>query len=322
MSWRKEARRSVRYVLLRAAIVANRTCPRSVALRVSGGLGGFSRHILPRTWRRTVAHLAASYPELSECERERLARSVFREMGKNASDALGLASARGAEILRSVSTEGWPHFVEAYRARRGVLVLTGHIGCWELLGAYLCHRGYPLSVLARPLREARLDRLVRAMRARYGAAALDARRSLRAAAAALRHGGVVGVLLDLNTGDAGVPVAFFGRPAWTPLTAAWLARRTGAAVVPMAIGRLPDGGHRVRVRPALALGAGGDSRNDVERDTAACAAAVEELIRHDPSQWVWFHPRWKARRTRDPASGPVAESPPSGRRRVGGGVRA
>jgi len=296
MSWRKESRRVARYAALRAAIASHRIVPRPLSLACWSALGAISSRVLPRTWRRTVEHLAAAYPELTPSDRERLARRVFREVAKNASDVIRLGSWRGTEVDRWAEAEDWSHFEAAHRRGRGVIVLTGHIGCWELLGALICGRGYPLHVLARPLREERLDALVRRLREGYGARALDARRSLRAALQVLRSGGAVGLLLDLNTGEAGVQVPFFGRPAWTPLSAAWLARKSGAAVVPMAIGRAANGRHLVRTLPPLEFGPGEATRERLEADTAVCVAAIEELIRHDPTQWIWFHPRWRARR--------------------------
>jgi KDO2-lipid IV(A) lauroyltransferase len=294
MGLTKRARRAARYGTLRLAMVVNRRLPRRASLALWGSLGRVAPRFLPRTWRRTVEHLTEAFPELTAAERESLARRVFVEMGRNASDTMRLLTARCEEILRWVDAEDWERFEAAYARGRGVLVLTGHIGCWEMLGAYVRSRGYPLSVLARPLREQRFEDLMYRLRKRYGAEPMDPRRRLRAAMATLRSGGVVGLLLDLNTGAAGVKVDFFGRPAWTPLSAAWLARRSGAMIVPMAIGLRPDGRQVVRVLPPFDLDGGG--YDDLETGTARCAAAVEELIRHDPSQWVWFHPRWRDRR--------------------------
>jgi KDO2-lipid IV(A) lauroyltransferase len=267
--------------------------PRSAALSLWGALGAAAFALLPATRRRALDNLAAAFPEQSARDREMLARRVFTELARNVAEAVRIAGARPGSVESLVEAEGWERFEEACRPGAGVIVLTGHIGCWEMLGAYICARGSPLRVLARPIRDRRLDRVVSRLRSSYGARALDPRRGMRSALAALRRGEIVGILLDMNTGTAGVLTPFFGRPAWTPVSAAWLAMRSGAAVVPMAIGRRPDGRHAVRVMPPLDLPRTGDERGDLAANTAACTAAIEGLIRHDPSQWVWFHPRWR-----------------------------
>ena len=146
-----------------------------------------------------------------------------------------------------------------------------------------------MAVVARALEESGLNELLVAFRRRFGTETLErgapgaARRLLRV----LRAGGALGMLIDQDTRVEGVWVPFFGRPAFTPVGAAKIALRQGAAVVPAFIERLADGTHLARIHPPLDLPA-----DEVEA-TALMTQAIEEQIRRVPEQWVWMHRRWR-----------------------------
>jgi len=176
-------------------------------------------------------------------------------------------------------------------------VITGHIGCWELMPAYFVNIGYPVSVVARRMKSEWLNAKLVAMRAAVGVTTLDRDDNPRRMFEPLRRGEILGVLIDQHTNVAGVYVPFFDRPAFTPTAVAKIALASGAAVVPMANYRGRDGRYVIRVLPAIpvpTLAQRGRSKDDaVTAITAECSLAVEQMIRLDPTQWVWFHHRWR-----------------------------
>ncbi|MBN1503626.1 MAG: lysophospholipid acyltransferase family protein, partial [Candidatus Eisenbacteria bacterium] len=186
--------------------------------------------------------------------------------------------------------------------------VTGHIGSWEMLAAYFSMRGYPLSVLARPLRDERLEKLLDSQRRAKGMRPISRIANARPAYEALKEGGILGVLIDQDTPVTGVFCDFFGRPAFTPAGPAYLAMRTGAAVVPMGISMQRDGTHLVRIlKPVDASVRDGDDKDRRALEiTRECTGALERLIRFEPTQWVWMHERWK---TSPAADNPDQRSP-------------
>lgn len=172
-----------------------------------------------------------------------------------------------------------------------MLILTGHCGNWELLAALLSAHGLPLSVVAREIDEPGLQTMLLDLRARFGSRTIvrGTPGAARALLATLRGGGALGMLIDQDTKVEGVFVPFFGRLAWTPVGAAELATRFGAVVLPTFIEREPDGRHRGRIHPEMALPA------DPTAATAKMTAAIEAQIRARPEQWVWLHRRWRRR---------------------------
>jgi KDO2-lipid IV(A) lauroyltransferase len=259
------------------------------AQHLGRALGRLGWALAARDRRRTLEHLALALPELPVAARRHLGRASFTHFGAMLAECLWLRGRDGAEVLRRVEFAGWEELERARAGGRPLVVLTGHCGNWELLAAALNVRGLGMAVVARELEDPGLQRSLLALRARFGTRTIvrgtagAARELLRT----LRAGGALGMLIDQDTRVDGVWVDFFGRPAWTPVGAADLALRLGAAVVPVFIERLPDGAHRARVEPELALPA------DRVAATQAMTERIEAQVRRVPEQWVWMHRRWR-----------------------------
>jgi KDO2-lipid IV(A) lauroyltransferase len=292
------ARRPLRSALLGAlerslAAVAGRLGWKS-AQAFGRGLGRLGWSLALRDRRLALEHLAIAFPELPARQRRRLARASFRHLGAMLAECLWLRERDSAELRGRVTLEGWREIERARSEARPILILTGHCGNWELLAAALNVHGLGMAVVARELEDPGLQTALLGLRARFGTRTIvrgtpgAARELLRT----LRSGGALGMLIDQDTKVESVWVPFFGRPAWTPVGAAEIARRLSAAVLPTFIERLPDGGHRAVVHPALEL------PDDPVAATAAMTARIEEQIRRVPEQWVWMHRRWR----RQPAS--------------------
>jgi Kdo2-lipid IVA lauroyltransferase/acyltransferase len=279
--------------------------PSRVGLWVGRRLGDLAWALLRGRRAMAIANLARGFGgERTDAERARIARSSFQHLGMNLVEScvfffrppavlLARVELRDAERLHAGAAEG-----------RGVLLLSGHFGNWELLAASHALTGRTLSVVMRPLDAPLLDRLVARFRLRTGAEFIAKRHGLRDVLDALRRGRMVGVLLDQNASRSeGVFVPFFGIPASTSKSLALIALRTRTPVVPVFIRRLPDGRHSVEVDPPVEVPPDGD----VVAYTAAFNRAVETAIRRAPEQWLWLHDRWKTRPPGD-HSAPLGKS--------------
>jgi len=245
-------------------------------------------------------NLARVYPDWDRETVEAQARRVFQEIGRSAYDFLRYPLLPPGERDRLVRIEGREILERAGRRGRGAVLVTAHLGCWELIGAALVREGFPVKALARPLREKRLDDLLRRHRSRMGVETLSSEGLPLAAARHLRGGGFLGVLADQRTKGEGVPVWFLGQPTRMTRGPARLALTTGASLIPLGIRRLSDGTHRIRVLPPVEEHAG---RGDVSGLTQEVAYALERLIREAPTQWMWIHPRWEERAGKREAPG-------------------
>lgn len=195
---------------------------------------------------------------------------------------------RTLALVRQV--RGWEHVRAARDAGRGILVLTPHLGCYELGGIYIGSH-FPITFLYRPPRQDWADRLMRRGRERGGVRlATPDMKGVRAMLAALRRGEAVGILPDqvASKGD-GVWADFFGRPAYTPTLVHRLARSTGAVPLLFVCERLAWGrGFRLWVEPLPPV------TEDATAFVAGLNRAIEQLILRWPAQYLWTYRRYKA----------------------------
>jgi KDO2-lipid IV(A) lauroyltransferase len=221
----------------------------------------------------------------------RIAEAAFTNLGRFAYDTARMRKATPQSIRRIVGVKGQEHLDRALARGKGVIALTGHIGNWELLGAYFSLMGYPVNVLATGLKDTRLNTMLVGIRRSVGLTVVERSSGLMAAFRCLRRGEILGMLIDQDTSVESVIVDFLGRPAKTAVGPVKLASRTGAAIVPVAMLMTDQRNYQIEVKEPIAIGGNGSS---LERDVEKCSKAVEEFIHRKPSQWVWMHKRWKS----------------------------
>ncbi len=223
---------------------------------------------------------------------EEIALQSFKNLGKSIVEIIKIYHGLGEGILRRVTLEGEQHYHEALSKGKGVILITGHCGNWEVLALLSSYRVAPLAVVARAQNNPFINRFIERARSRFGNRVIYKKGALRQLIKQLREGGSIGILMDQGVlPSEGVKIPFLGRPAWTMRTPAVLARKTGAAVVPAFIKRSKDGHHVVVFKEVELL-----RRNDEEsviEDTKRMSRYVEEYIRENPSEWLWIHRRWK-----------------------------
>jgi len=287
---------------------------------IEGGLaGGVAATLSAMSWRRALdagsllgqaawnlrlrrrvaeANLAVAFPHESADERSRILVEHYRELGRVASEypRLGdLVRAPAGAVVAEV--HGLEHLERARAAGRGAILMTGHFGNFELLGAWL-GRFNPVSFVVKPLANPRVERLLSAWRCAAGVELIPVGAGVRRVFAALRENRWVAMLADQDARRDGVFVPFFGRPTSTPVGPAEIALRTGAAIVMGFVVRRADGRHTLTVVPPLEAPA--DDPDPVRALTARHAAELERWVRRHPEMWFWLHRRWK---TRPPGAG-------------------
>lgn len=271
--------------------------PRSFALKTGQAVGAIAHLVLPHLRRNAELNLRLAFPELDGQERERIKRGVFRNLGRLLGEISQFPRFNRDNISSIVTYEGLENYLSAKAQRRGVILLTGHIGAWELSVYAHSIYGHPMSFLARRVDNPLVERLAESYRARYGNRSIDKKNSVRGVLKTLKSGGVVGILADLNASrEEGVFCDFFGVQACTTAGVATLALRTGAVVLP---GYLvwDDKAqiHRLHFeRPVETINTG-NQREDVIANTECYTKVLESIIRRYPDQWLWIHRRWRTR---------------------------
>jgi KDO2-lipid IV(A) lauroyltransferase len=294
---RKRIKNWFLYRLISSIISLLNFLPRNVAITVGGIWGQLAFLVIRDARRRTLSNLSMAFGEkTNEKELTRLGRKVFQNLGKNVADAVRLKKMTWEDVEKITEIEGLEHLDRAYQAGKGVIALGGHIGNFELLGAYLSLRGYKVSVVGRELYDPRLDRLLVRNRESVGLENIPSRAGIRPVIRALRAGRVLGVLADQDSSRVrGVFVDFFGRPTRTPAGPGLLSYKIRSPIIPMAIVRTGKNRYKITVKPEVELGFSGDREKDLIDVTQAYTRVLESIIREYPAQWLWMHDRWKSK---------------------------
>ena len=271
--------------------------PRSVARRIGAAIGALAYWSLPRLRKVGLRNLHLAFPDKSLSERQRILRGMYRSLGWQLAEFCRMSRYTLNQASQCIRYEGLENYLAAQQRGRGVLVLTGHLGAWELSSFYHSLAGHPMSMVIRRLDNPFVDALVNRIRCLHGNRVLHKDDFARGLIAAMRAGETVGILMDTNmTPPQGVFVDFFGHAACTGSGMARIALRTGAAVVPGFLLWHPDEQKYVlHFLPALELVSTDNDEADAQANTQIFTRVLEETIRRYPEQWLWVHRRWKTR---------------------------
>lgn len=288
------AQHRLEHLAFRLARGAASVAPEPMALG-AGLLLGLAVGSLVRFRRRDVErHLGWAFPDSSAAWRRRVARASYAHFGREAAVMLR-APGWSRELLRErTHMVGFDAFREAAESGRGVVMLTGHLGNWEVGGASIAARGVPLDVVGKGMSNRPFQADLFATRARLGMRVIEMGEAAKEVPRSLGAGRVVALLGDQRAHRGGVLVPFFGRPASTARGPALFALRSGASV--FVAFALHDGGSPLRYTvtfEALPFSRRGSMEEDVEALLAAYGEALEAAIRRAPEQYFWQHRRWK-----------------------------
>jgi Kdo2-lipid IVA lauroyltransferase/acyltransferase len=279
-----------------------RLLPRDAARSLAAGVARLLYGVLPKLRKTAEFNLRLAFPDWDDAQRHAVIRGMVRNLGWMAAEFARFPRYTRENIGEVLVLDGHENFLEGQGRGKGVLYLTGHIGAWELSSFAHALYGFPLHYMARPLDNARVDRLVNRYRRLSGNQPIFKNESARILLKVLRDSGTVGILADQNTmPEEGVFVEFFGKTACTTTGIARVALHTDAAVVPgYAVWDESIRKYRLRFEPVVEPVRTGDTERDVFVNTQKFAAVIESIIRKYPEQWVWVHARWKTRPKGEP----------------------
>ncbi len=252
---------------------------------------------LSRLRRVGERNLELAFPQSSIKARKKILRHVFRNLGWQMVEFCRLPRYTAENTRGWIRTEGLEHFLAAEARGRGVLVLTGHLGAWELSSFYHSLMGHPMGMVIRRLDNRLLDEYVNSIRCLHGNTVLHKDNFARGLLHAMNSGETVGILMDTNmTPPQGVFVRFFGVMACTASGLARVALKMGAAVLPgFLLWEESERQYVLQFGPELIFSRSGDHEADILTATQQCNDVLEAWIRRYPDQWLWIHRRWKTR---------------------------
>jgi KDO2-lipid IV(A) lauroyltransferase len=289
------------YYLYRAAIWLIARLPEWFVHGCAVVLAELNYLLNPRGRAGIYANLAHVLPaDTPKHERRRIARLTFRNFALSIADFFRIPqmnSVNADDFIAEV--RGWEHLRSAMEARIGAILMSVHVGSWELAGAYLGLRGVPITAVALPHRDPRVDGIFLESRRATGIEIVPLGGAVRRLYETLKRGRFVAMAADRDYTGQGELLPFFGQIARMPMGPAKLSLRTGAWILPALSYRRDDGRLVIEVRPPIRP----DPFEDTEYSLALrCIAVLEDFIRARPEQWSAFEDYWAPRL-------PVPEAP-------------
>ena len=274
-----------------------RLLPRRLARTAGVAISAVAFRALRRLRRVGLRNLELAFPGITAGERETILRSEYRNLGFLLAEFCKMPGYTAATASRFIRYEGLENYLRARERGKGVLVLTGHLGAWELSSFYHSLMGMPMGMVIRRLDNPLVDEFVNRIRCLHGNRVIHKDDFARGLIASMRAGETVGILMDTNmTPPQGVFVPFFGVPACTASGMARIAEKTGAAVLPgFLLWEQREQKYVLHFGEELEIVHTEDAEQDVLTNTATFTAAIERYVRQYPDQWLWMHRRWKTR---------------------------
>jgi KDO2-lipid IV(A) lauroyltransferase len=276
--------------------------PRPVARLLAGLLAMATYLCFGRLRQVGVRNLTMALPELSPKARKKILKGVYIHLGWQLVEFCRMTRYTPENTRNWMRTEGLEHYVGAKARGKGVLIITGHLGAWELSSFYHSLMGYPMGMVIRNLDNRPLDEYVNGIRCLHGNFVISKDDFGRGLLKAIHAGGTVGILMDTNmTPPQGEFVEFFGIEACTGTGLAHIARKTGAAVLPgFMLWEPTERKYVLRFGPEVEIPQTEDVAADILEGTERCTSVLESWVRRYPDQWLWIHRRWKTRPAGEP----------------------
>ena len=289
----------IAFWIVRGVAFIMQRIPLRAALLLGALFGRVGYYVLPKRVQTAYVNLRSAFPESTVRQRKQWIKQMFSNLGMNGAEMLRFPILTREEVERYVNPipGGYETYLES-RWKGGLILLTQHLGNWELSQMIEGVRKRPITVLARHQKHKRLDDFLNYLRQCHGTIAIGKGGEVRDMIRSLREGGCVGILADQSGGDEGIWIRFFGRLTTAPRGPIALGLKLGVKILPVFFVRNHGPYHDLMFEPDFELVRTGDYNQDVLINTQNYVHLLETYLKKYPGQWLWAHKRWKRTRTK------------------------
>ncbi|MFH1238790.1 MAG: lysophospholipid acyltransferase family protein [bacterium] len=283
------------YLIMQVFIGFINLLPWRVAYWIGTGLGDLLYFVLKPRKKLILDNLEMAWGnKFTTRQKEELVHKIYRNFGKTLIEFVKIIHWKKEIVGRTVIIEGLDNLRQAKEKGKGVVLFTGHIGNWHVMGRALSFCGYTVTNVIKRQKNPWVARWIAAQIGRGQMKSIfQNSKSPREIIKALRNNKIVEFLGDLHAGDEGVFVDFLGRPAATYMGPVVLAMRTGAPIIVAVDIRLENNTHRIFIEEPIYLETGKADETEVIKYLALLTKRLEKYITEYPDEWFWLHNRWK-----------------------------
>lgn len=229
----------------------------------------------------------------SEEELQEICRKVFENIARTLIEFSRFKKLKIEGVRRVVSGPGEELIKKAMEEGKGGIIVTGHFGNWELLGAYVSALGYPMDFLVGRQHNLKVDELLLGFRREMGVGIIPLATAARQVFKSLKANHMTGLVADQHAPGGSVVIDFFGRPASWAKGPALFSIRSGAPLLPFLLRRERFDRHLLIPGVPIYPPNSGNEEQDIETMLVAYVRFLEQGITAYPDQWMWTHRRWK-----------------------------
>ncbi len=292
------------YVAAKMVMAFGAAAPLRLGLPLGRGIGRAAFFVLRPDRKKVLRHLKIAFPNSSSQWRRETGAATFANLGQSFFELFHFDEIfKGEGYFKDyIQFDGEQNMIDMLKSGRGGLLVTGHIGNWELMAAFASSKGYPIRPVVRSLYDERIDKLLNDHRRKYHYAPITrgGDEGFREILKVLQDKEFLGLLMDQDTKVRGVFAPFMGRLAHTPTGPAYLAYALDLDVLACFVHREPNGRHILNISKPVPRPKTGDNRADIHEYTRILNEHISRQIANYPTEWVWMHRRWKKRPPDEP----------------------
>jgi Kdo2-lipid IVA lauroyltransferase/acyltransferase len=231
---------------------------------------------------------------LSQSEKQAITQKCYVNLMLNILAFIQSFRFKKEDFLERLQFENASVVEKAFKEKRKIIFITAHYGYWEMASLGIAVRFFPVSVVGRPLGVPLLDRILKQSRERFGITMLEKKGAVKGLIAALKDGRGTGILVDQNASPSeGIVIDFFGKKTRHVSTAALLARKFNALIIPVFVESENRKHYTLRFENPIETTKSNDAEKDIYDSVQQQAHITEKAIRKNPAEWLWVHRRWK-----------------------------
>jgi KDO2-lipid IV(A) lauroyltransferase len=291
---RKRIRHRLEYWLTLCIGFLARLLPYGFALFLGELIGDVAFEVIRFRRRVALKNLRRCFKDKSDGELKRIARNSYRNLGKSLIEYALFPKLCQKNLSQLVEIDHAEYFEQAFKGGKGAVLLTGHFGSWELMGAAISQLGYPIDFLVGEQHNLLMDRLMNKYRMMMGVGIIKVGTSAKGVIKALKQNRFVAMLSDQDAGGDGVLVSFFNYPASTPKGPAAFCMKTQAPIVMGFIVRDDRKKQKIFLKKLELYQKTSDKEENIRIITQKYTSVLEDYVRKHPDHWYWIHRRWKS----------------------------
>lgn len=265
--------------------------PRKIRYYLANCLGVILFHIIAKRRKIAIANIQ-SHLGYSKAEAKNLTKQVFKDVAFKLTEIITLPAWGEEEFRARIDVEGLDKLRRLYNQQQPVILFTGHLGNWELLGVYLAYLGYPMNAIAKEQRNEYIYEQILKIRTSQGGNVYT-KKEVKKIYKSLLNNEFMLILGDQNK-RTGVFIDFLDDAASTAKGPVYFAKKTGAAILPIFLIKKPDNNYKLIIKDELRVAKDCSEVEELEI-LQEMHDQLEDLVKKYPEQWLWLHRRWKTR---------------------------